>query len=248
MRRCGQAAQRLAVRQEDERMAYEQSAEQVKAEYLENLGPKLGPVFSELMNDLAWLQVKWAEYRELFGTTPERIELLNSATGLFFRILQDTLWEDALLHLCRLTDPATMGGKHNLTIQTLPELCDDPTLKGEVTQLVNDAIVTVSFARDWRNRRIGHRDLSVALGSATRPLAPGSRADVSKALTSIHLVLNHIHERLLNSTLADKVITPATGAEALLYVIRDGLEADAARRDRIRRGKFTQDDLRHRAV
>ena len=67
-----------------------------------------------LRNLHAYIEIKWAEYKELFGTSPRRIELLNSAAGLFFRILQDTLWEDALLHLCRLTDPAKMHGKENL--------------------------------------------------------------------------------------------------------------------------------------
>lgn len=225
----------------------DQTAEQVRAEYLDRLGPKLGPVFSELKDDLAWLQLKWAEYRELFGESPERIDLLNAAAGLFFRILQDTLWEDALLHLCRLTDPGSMRGKQNLTIQALPGLCDDSALKTEVARLIEEAIAKVSFARDWRNRRIGHRDLGVALGVAT-PLAAGSRGDVSEALSAIHAVVNHIHETLLDATLANEVLAPPTGAEALLYVIRDGLEADSARRERIRSGTFTQADLRHDAV
>lgn len=225
----------------------EQTSEQVRTEYLDRLGPNLGPVFAELKDDLAWLQLKWAEYRELFGGSPERIDLLNGAAGLFFRILQDTLWEDALLHLCRLTDPASMGRKQNLTIQALPDLCDDPALKKECALLIEKAIAKVSFARDWRNRRIGHRDLGVALGNAT-PLATGSRADVSAALSAIHGVVNHIHETLLDSTISDEVIAPQTGAEALLYVIRDGLEADSARRERIRSGTFTQADLRHDAV
>ena len=226
----------------------DQTAEQVRFEHLEKLGPRLAPVFSELKDDLAWLQVKWAEYRELFASSPQRIELLNSAAGLFFRILQDTLWEDALLHLCRLTDPATMRGRDNLTIQALPELIDDEPLKVDISRLVSETIARVTFARDWRNRRIGHRDLAVALGSASTPLAAGSRADVSEALSAIHCVVNEIHERLLHSTLSDEVIAPSTGAEALLYVIRDGLEADAARRERIRSRTFTEADLRHDAV
>ncbi len=226
----------------------DQTAEQVRAEDLDKLGPKLAPVFSELKNDLAWLQVKWAEYRELFGSSPQRIELLNSAAGLFFRILQDTLWEDALLHLCRLTDRPTMRGRDNLTIRALPELLDDEALKVDVSRLVAEAIAKVAFARDWRNRRIGHRDLGIALGSASTPLAAVSRADVSEALSAIHRVVNEIHERLLDSTLSDEVIAPSAGAEALLYVIRDGLEADAARRERIRSGTFTHADLRHEAV
>jgi hypothetical protein len=63
-------------------MSDKKSADQVRAEHLDKLGPQLGPVFSELRDDLAWLQVKWAGYRELYGTSPEHIDLLNSAAGL----------------------------------------------------------------------------------------------------------------------------------------------------------------------
>jgi len=226
-------------------MVFEQSADEVRKEHLEKLGAQLDPVFSELIDDVAWLQVKWAEYRQLYGTSPDRIDLLNSAAGLFFRILHDTLWEDALLHLCRLTDQAEMGGKQNLSIQGLPELCADPNLREEVAALVAKAIEAASFARDWRNRRIGHRDLALALNPSTRPLAAASRAQVSAAIAAIHRVLNEISERLLDTTLADDVLTPDTGAEALLYVLRDGVDAEAARRERFRSGTFTLDDLRH---
>ena len=235
------------VRPHESKMA-DKSADQVKAERLDRLGPKLGPVFHALSDDLAWLQVKWAEYRQLFGTSPERIDLLNSAAGLFFRVLQDTLWEDALLHIARLTDAADVGGRRNLTVRALPALCEDPILRERVSQLVDDAVAVSAFARDWRNRHIGHRDLTLAVDSTAKPLSPASRSDVSAALAALHSVFNEITERMFDSTLADDVVTPDTGAEALLYVIRDGLEVEDARRKRIESGQITQDDLHRHAV
>ncbi len=229
-------------------MSEEHTADQVKAEHLSQLGLRLGPVFSELQSDVAWLQVKWTEYRELYGTSPERVGLLNEAAGLFFKILQNTLWEDALLHLCRLTDPSVMRGRQNLSIQALPELCEDPNLRGEVAELVSRALTACSFARDWRNRHIGHRDRTLALQPTSKPLTPGSRADVSAAIASVHEVLNHISERLLGSKLADTVIVPPTGALALLYLLRDGREAQAAKKERIRSGRYSAEDLQDRPI
>src|SRR5471030_2611929 len=101
-------------------MADEQTPHDVETDHVARLGPALGPVYHALWNDVAWLQVKWREYREMFGSTPARIELLNSAAGLFFRIVQDTLWDDTLLHLCRLTDPPQSVGRANLTVRALP--------------------------------------------------------------------------------------------------------------------------------
>ena len=41
----------------EQNMDDEKTADQVKADHLRSLGPELGPVFSALSNDLAWLQV-----------------------------------------------------------------------------------------------------------------------------------------------------------------------------------------------
>lgn len=229
-------------------MADQQTAREVESEHIVKLGPSLGPVFHELWNELAWLRVKWQEYDEMFGTKPERVELVNSAAGLFFRIVQDTLWGDILLHLCRLTDRPRYKRKTNLTLKTLPHLIIDPVLRPEVAKLVYQADNATTFARDWRNRYLGHRDLALALNSGAQPLVPASRAQVSAALSAIHAVLNGISERLLDSTLASDVITPFTGAVTLLTLLRDGIEARDARHERLRRGQPVAGDLDLRAV
>ncbi len=224
-------------------MGRERSADEVQAFHQEMLGPKLGPVFHALWNEWAWLRVKWGEYLKLFGTSPERVELLSSAAGRFFRMLQDTLWEDTLLHLSRLTDRQHSAGRSNLTIRALPKLCDDPELRAGVARLVETAVGATEFARDWRNRHVGHRDLELALGGSVRPLADASRAHVAEALSAIHAVLNRISESMLERTLADHVIVPETGALTLMHVIRDGLDTREAREQRIRSGIPQPGDL-----
>lgn len=68
---------------------------------VEVMGDDLGSLYHALWNELAWLYSKWEEYVELFGTKPSRIDLLNKAAGHFFRIVQDSLWEESLLHIAR---------------------------------------------------------------------------------------------------------------------------------------------------
>ena len=58
--------------------------------------------------------MKWEEYLELFGKTSSRIHLLNQSAPVFFKIVQDSLWENIILHLARLTDPPKSAGKNNL--------------------------------------------------------------------------------------------------------------------------------------
>jgi len=219
------------------------AAEQVEQQYLEAMGPELGKIFHRLWNECAWLHWKWGGYVELFGTAPERIALLNRAAPSFFFVVQDSLWNDVLLHICRLTDPPQSAGKHNLTIQRLAPIVV-PALRPRVETLLEGALRKCEFALDWRKRHIAHRDLSLALRESSTALAPASRLFVKEALEAISAVLNVIDRHYRNSEVAYGGIAPAGDAEALLYVIRDGLEADDQRTKRRKSGHLLPEDLK----
>ena len=103
-------------------MAEELSAEQVLEKCIRDMGPELGPLYNELSDELVWLHAKWKQYRQLFGYSEERADLLNKASGYFFKIIQDALWDNIILHISRLTDPVKSAGKDNLTFLQLPDL------------------------------------------------------------------------------------------------------------------------------
>lgn len=227
------------------------TAEEVKQEHIEKLGDNLGSLFHELSNEVAWLYIKWAEYVELFGKAPSRIDLLNQSAPLFFRIVQDSLWENVLLHITRLTDPPISGkkssGRKNLSIQCLSVLVDQE-IKETITKQINTAIEKSSFCRDWRNRHIAHRDLKLAMGEQAEPLKQASRAKVKIALESIANVLNTISEHYMKSTVGFDLTVEPGGAGDLLYVLDDGIKADIEKRKRIESGKYLPEDLVHRAL
>lgn len=85
--------------------------------YVKNMGVDLGRVFFRLSNECGYLHVKWQAYVALFGTNENRVALLNRAAAGFTRMLQDMLWEDVLLHICRMTDRATIGNNDTLTVK-----------------------------------------------------------------------------------------------------------------------------------
>jgi len=69
-------------------------------------------VDAELLGDYNRLKVivtdafvHWVTYRQLFGTSPERVELLNRSAGGFFHSVQSLFMNDICLRICRLTDP-----------------------------------------------------------------------------------------------------------------------------------------------
>ena len=219
------------------------NSSEVKQEHLRKLGPILGRRYNALYNEVAWLHVRWKQYKDLFGTSPSRIAMLNQAAGLFFRFVQEGLWEDTLLHLTRLTDPPKSMGKENLTLQALPPLIEDAEFQKEIVGLVEAAVHATEFARDWRNRRLAHTDLKLAIQHGAEPLTPASRKSAADAINAVSRVIQRLSEHYFKSDLVFDVITPADDAVSLLYVIRDGLKAEEERRARFKEGKFSVEDI-----
>jgi len=219
-------------------LTYEES----KQKCIDAMGEEFGSIYHTLSNELAWLYIKWSEYVELFGTKPSRIDLLNQASRLFFRIVQDTLWENTLLHITRLTAKPTSCGKDNLTICRLPNYIDDEEYKTKINDLINIAVEKSDFCKDWRDRRIAHTDLSLAMCEDAEDLKPASRKKVKEVLKSISDVLNTVSELFTNSSELFECISNPNGAVSLLYVLDDGLKAQKIRDERRKAGNFLPED------
>jgi hypothetical protein len=153
------------------------------------------------------------------------------------------LWEDVVLHIARLTDPPeSPGSKPNLTLLRLPFLVADPALRQEVQTSVDAAKTAASFAKDWRNRRLAHRDLALALENAAQPLPGISRQNVEVALSAFRVVLNTLHEKYFDSKIAFELFQVHGDAEALVYHLGVAKAADERRFERLRRGNPLPED------
>jgi hypothetical protein len=216
----------------------DQSAAEAKEQYIKAMGEKLGTQYAELWQELAQLNITWSEFIELYGTKKSRIELMNQSAGHFFRMVQDSLWEGLMLHIARLTDRPMVAGRTNLTLHNLPELIPDATLKSKIEGLCAEATDKTKFARDWRNRHIAHRDLDLALGTAT-PLPAVEIKQVSDTLECFTEILNSIAGPYLDSETSFKRITILHGAIELLYLIDDGHTLQAEHRKRLEAGDYS---------
>jgi hypothetical protein len=85
------------------------------------------------------------------------------------------------------------------------------------------------FARDWRNRHIGHRELALALEESANPLAPASRKAVSDAIGAVATLLNIVESHYCRSEVAYEHSKPFGNAEALLHALRAAQHAIAER-------------------
>jgi hypothetical protein len=218
------------------------TAEESKNLRIAAMGPELGPLYDAMWQQLAWLHNKWEQYVELYGTAETRLTILNEAAPMFFRVVQDTLWDDVLLHIARLTDSPQSMKKPNLSIRRFPGEIDHVPTKVHVQALVDDALTASEFCRDWRNRHIAHKDLALALNRAAIPLKPASRAKVKVAIQALDAVLNGVEHHYLESETGFDMQGTAEGAMSLLYVLNEGIRAEKARKARQKAGKTLPGD------
>jgi len=229
-------------------MAEHRTAEEVRDRHMRDMGPELGAVYNVLYNDVSWLHAKWEQYRHLFAKSERRIELLNETAGYLFRIIQDTVFENVVLGLARLTDPIQTGRgqkqQENLTLQRLPSLVSDAQLRLELTALVEGALDACATLRAWRNKRLAHRDLDMALATAGDPLPGISRADVEAALTASRALLNKLEGYYWDSEVHyQMVLTNLGDATSLVHYLSKGLKAERVWRERLQAGTPLPEDL-----
>jgi AbiU2 len=223
-------------------MRVERNADEARAEYVAKMGKDLGEVFHALSSELTWVHWRWKQYRILFGEKPTRIDLLNECAPHFFYIVQSVLFEDTLLGITRLVERSEMRDKSNLTVQKFPDLVKKD-LKDDVLKLVNKAKESAGFAFDWRNRRIAHHDLDLALDRNARVLEPATRQKVEDSLLALRNVLDRIEIHYCNKTTAYNFSVTPGDAEDLLYVLRDGLQHRRDKDEGLERGEITAGDL-----
>jgi hypothetical protein len=227
-------------------MGTSRTADDARDHYNEKMGESLGAVYHHLWQELAWIYAKLNEYLTSFGTKPSRVELVNSAAPHFFRVVQDALWEDTILHIARMTDPPKSAGKTNLSVQQLSKLVNDGTLSKELEALIDKAKAASEFCRDWRNRRLAHRELDLAIGAAATKLTPASREEVRKSLQALVDVMDSVSTHYLELSTMFDMGSNFSGTELLLRRIDDGIKAEEERRERIPQENGSPEDFQRR--
>lgn len=197
-----------------------QSIDEVRDGYVAAMGTELGTHFFVLYRKLVELHIIWQQYRQLFGTDAETIQLVNRTAGLFFKIVQDVLWDSVLLGVSRMTDPAATGKNKNLTVFCLLPLIEDDVLRTEVEELCEEALIHAKFAREHRNKRIAHQDHNYHMDRSSHQLSGVSRALVENMLSSLRKVLNRIDHHFRNTTVMYQDFIDESGARVLVNKLK----------------------------
>jgi hypothetical protein len=198
--------------------------------FVEKYGEDLGKALFHIQNRWCRLFVEFIYYANLFGKDRERVELLNWAAPVFFRVVQDQLFDTILLRISRLTDPPKSGSNTNLSIRQFPRLVDDD-VKDDVRELIALALESAQFARERRNKVISHNDLELATSSgAAKP--SGSIIQMRAAIRSIHEPIRLIRKRYEDVDTLPRVITNRVEFYLLKTLYHARLKEDEIREDR----------------
>jgi hypothetical protein len=206
-------------------MEHSLTNEELRAEYVRVMGPDLGRLCHEVRDDLGWLGHKWSQFQELFGKGPERIALLNRVASNFFYFLRKLLFEDAMLHLCRLTDPPRTQYHESLTLMRLAKSIPDEDFRAQVRKDGEEVQKKCEFARKWRNRRLAHTDLMSLRNEHASPLPSVTSKNVEDALESMRILLNSVelHYGLPECAL---VGPDPWGARSLAHYLEEAVRAE----------------------
>jgi HEPN superfamily AbiU2-like protein len=108
-------------------------------------------------------------------------------------------------------------------------------LREEIRGLADDANEKTQFARDWRNRRLAHIELSV--GDIAKPLASATLDQVESALAAIRRPINVLEKHYLGTPVLYEDPIPALGGvDSLLATLNRGVNARHIERE-IKLGK-----------
>jgi hypothetical protein len=224
-------------------MNMDSTPEERKQYFVQLMGEELGSYFNLLDYEVRLLYAKWNEYVVLFGKNKEIVDLLNKAAPLFFYYVQETMFDDTILHIARLTEREELSGQKNLTIQGLKDRVVKGEIESVVEKLTEEAKDKAGICKKIRNKTLAHRDIKWAKKKA-HPLNKVSRKQVKKAIDAIAAVLKAIWSHYKEgSKIEFKMTEKQAGAYALLYVIDDYLDANEELKKQFMAGKVEYNKL-----
>lgn len=197
--------------------------------------PAIGDVFRALWQEIQNIHLTWIINRQLFGTSQERIALLNRFGGVAFGVYQRLLIRHVVLAIFRLLDPATQrGGRDlNLSLERLADevTADSPSCGASLAPVLAEIRNHMAPHADLRNKVEAHNDFHTlpTLYDGTSTLSRPSRQLVETVLERIRTFMNIVQRqygegesRYYNTELSE----PGDG-ETLIY----NLNELAARKD-----------------
>jgi hypothetical protein len=146
-------------------------------------------VCAELYHDIVALHRKWHVHVNLFQDR-ENAQLLSSVARSFFQTVEESLRNDLVLSLCRLSDPTRSLARVNLSFAVLLGSCADVP---KVDNLITAFQAACGNLRRYRNRYLGHVDLAFEIDPYDELLPGISRSQIDEIIGLAREILRTVY-------------------------------------------------------
>jgi hypothetical protein len=186
---------------------------------------------------LVTLHSRWHEYKNLFGHSQERVDLLNQCAGGFFYSIQFSMLQHIELCIVRLLDPANQRqSAKNMTFERLVHFAEAVYQQSQVSDLskmLKHALECSSRLRRRRNKAVAHLDVE-AIQNEDQVILEWPRIEEVDASLEVLVDLSNAFEQIsglpimcyeLADTFAgsEAVVNHLTNSLRLKQLVKDGV-------------------------
>lgn len=181
------------------------SPEEVAQEYEDFFGENDGPVVQRLTDSVSQLYYEWRLFLYMFCGPKERVDALNKASGQTSKVLQNLLWDSAILKIRALTDEACSGSNKNMSLGNLPQIAERFGAR-DLDNAFSETRDVCKKCRKYASKYLAHKDFHYSLGKRN---ASVTRAETTASVVAIGNLVRLFHSKVRD---VDYFLAPVMGA------------------------------------
>ena len=166
--------------------------DEIQADYIREFGEKDGLLVQRLTNSVSQLTLQWRMFLFFYCGPRERVEVLNEASGLTAKTIQNLVWDNSILTVRRLTDRETTSGDTNVSLAHLPRIAQEKGCDG-FEAYYEDVLSACKTTRKYATKYIAHSDYNHAVGKKE---ALTNRGETTNAIREIMKFVELFHEEV----------------------------------------------------
>jgi hypothetical protein len=184
-------------------------------------------IYEQLYSQVSLLTFNWLTYKKLFSVDQEQIDLLDRTGRSFFQAYHDTLLNDVLLSLSRITDNPKSAKGARISLRRLLlhlDLNVDPVFTSKFKTLIEQAEQDCVPVRQHRNKQVAHLSLDTVVNSRLNPLPDLNVKQIDDALGKVQKALILYSLTVLDESHLFEPIQAVRDATSLLFFLQRGLK------------------------
>jgi hypothetical protein len=215
---------------------------------LEKIMKKIPLELEILHTDVYWSTYYLSQYKTLFEFNESRLELMKETALNFFSTVQYLLWNEFIIGIGRFTDPENTINHDNLSLNMIPALAqrENWVFTPEMENLLTNANKRSKPIKEWRNKRVAHRDFGTATINHS-PLSKITLEMVESVYQPITDLLSKIYLEVYGKKLYWETITSHDASSLINYLKYSVIYLDEIKNNNLREKlDFDKENARYR--